>query len=134
MRQLQDKSNLVVRIERIVGVNAFAGMIEGTPRLDRKWRIMNGRREMQRPGVLVYGLDQLEAELTTPLQADLDWAPGEKWTARLVGPADLEKKTELFMDLTWYQAAEDPIERLAAILKDVSFMSYCGSRALDLDD
>ena len=63
MRILQDKNGFAVKIDVIRGEDAYAGMIEGTPYLARRFRLLQGQREMGKPGHFVHGLDELEREI-----------------------------------------------------------------------
>ena len=133
MRDLTDSEGVIVRPESIAGEDAYAGMLEGTPYLARKFRLIQGRNAMTQPGVLVHGLDDLEREIeVTPRDTDL-WAPNERWTAHLVSGVDYARMVRRCMVLVWYQSAEDPMERLSRIVKTIDFQWHSQQEAVDLD-
>jgi hypothetical protein len=133
MRDMTDSKGIIVRPESVTGDDAYAGMLEGTPYLARRFRLIQGRNAMTQPGVLVYGLDELEREIeVTSRDTDL-WAPNERWTARLVSDVDYKNMVRHYMLLTWYQRAEDPMQRLSDIVKTLDFRRHSQQETVDID-
>ena len=130
---MKDKNDLKVQIEVIRGDDAYAGMLEGTPYLARKMRLLQGRERMKRAGEYVDGLDDLEREISG-MQRDYEiWAPNERWSARLITPIDWASHRRHYLVISWYQQGGDPLSRLAAIVSGLDFMQYCNEEAVEPD-
>src|SRR5687768_9282551 len=119
MRTLIDANQTPLRIHWIQGRDAYDGMLEGTPYLARKFRLMRARTAMQQPGLLVVGLSELESELEELDPQTTAWAPNEEWTARLVSEADWRTKTRRYVVLMWFQSGGDPMERLVVWVRNL---------------
>ena len=132
MREVKDAKGRALRIRSVSGVNAFAGMIEGTPFLSRKWRVLTGRRWMEAgAGRLVHGLSEIELELEAPDARKQDWPARERWTAVLVGADGCSHTTELLLELHWYQEGGDPMARLQEIVSAIDFAAHAAVRQVD---
>jgi hypothetical protein len=130
MRTLTDINGYSIRPEHVRGEDAYAGMLEGTPYLARKLRLLGGRRQMERRGVFVHGLGELEREIAETPRDSSTWAPNERWTARLVGPTDWKRRVRQYLELTWYQEGEDPMKRLAELVSTLDFERHCHEEAV----
>jgi len=131
MRSFTDINGISIRPEEVRGDDAYAGMLEGTPYLARKFRLISGREQMERRVAFVHGLDELEKELAVTPRDASTWAPNERWTARLVGLPDWEKKTRQYLYFTWYQEGGDPMNRLKELISTLDFGHYCLEEAFD---
>lgn len=116
MRPMNDKQGLPLKIGRISGDYAREGMLEGTPYLERRFRLIQGRTRMESPGIYVDGLDVLEREIAE-LKRDCEvWAPNESWCAKVVTDTDWNSCLRHYVHLHWFQEGGDPLGRLAVFL------------------
>lgn len=134
MRPMKNKQGIAVTIESIQGEFARAGMLEGTPYLGRKLRLLQGRHAMERPGCYVDGLDALEQEIARLDRSCDVWAPDERWSARLVTPTDWPSCLRRHVHIYWYQDVGDPFARLATIFAELDFIKYCATEKDDPDE
>jgi hypothetical protein len=141
---MMDNLGLEVRIDLIQGNDAYAGMIEGTPWLARKFRLMQCRKKIAQLGQYVDGIDLLERELEDLSRDTETWAPNEHWFARLVSetvwttPIDKGSHTEWpghrqVLGISWYQEGGDPLVRLAEIVRGLDFKKYSTNEDITLD-
>ncbi len=100
----------------------------------RKWRLLTGRNAMKEPGIYVEGLDTLELEIASLDYSAEVWPAREKWTARLHGCDDWERKVRYELWIIWYQATVDPLQEISAIIFDLDFKQYCKQIPIALDD
>ena len=133
MRQLKDARGSIVYPERVSGTDAYAGMIEGTPYLARKFRLLQGRAAMKSPGVFVFGLDELEHEIAQISRDIKDWAPNESWESRLVSEVDWENFRRRYLIVRWYQEGGDPMEKLARLVATLDFAAYSQEEEVERD-
>lgn len=131
MRKLIDKNGIEVWPESVNGSDAYAGMLEGSPYMARKFRLLMGRSQMQTRGHYVHGLDELEREIAG-MSRDFDiWAPNERWTAKMVEAfRDLSRQRN-FVWVTWYQSGGDPMQQLADIVAGLDIRQYCQQEVVD---
>lgn len=134
MREFLDCNGIPLSLMEIRGCDAYEGMLEGTPFLCRKWRLITGRDALNEQGVYVHGLDALEVEIASLDSRSDVWPPCEKWSARLHGCDDWEQKVRYELRIIWYQGAVDPMQEISAIISDLDFKQYCKQIPIDLDD
>lgn len=121
MRNARDINGHAVHVESVTAESAFAGMIEGNPFLDRKWRVLTGNEWMKQPGRLVHGLDAIARELAQMDVRHSVWADNERWEARIVDDIDFGAWTQRVLLLRWYQQGGDPMARLQEIIESFDF-------------
>ena len=134
MRKMVDAKGVVVTAEFVRGEDAYAGMLEGTPYLARKFRLMQGQQMMKRAGTIVLGLDELEREIAVTTRDSDNWAPNERWTARLIGTTDRGRNIRRYLILIWYQKGIDPMLRLANLVTDLDFLRLSQEEPVDVDE
>ena len=133
MRPLKDIKGIIVHPESISGRDAYASMLEGTPYLARKFRLLQGRSLMESPGSFVFGLDELEREIARLPRDTSVWPPNECWRARLVGAIDWGKFLRLSLTVHWYQEGGDPMEKLADLVATLDFSAFAKEEAVERD-
>jgi hypothetical protein len=133
MRPMKDRNGLSVTIEMTRGDFSRGGMTEGTPYLDRCLRLRQGRRQMERAGTYVDGLDALEREIAQLSEACEVWAPKERWFAKVVTETDRHSSLRQYVAIYWFQEDGDPMARLAAMIADLDLTQYCASELVDQD-
>ena len=133
MRQLIDRAGFSAQIENIRGEDAYAGMLEGTPYLARRFRLLQGRNLMNSPGHFVHGMDELEREIEETQRDTEIWAPNERWTAKLVEEPDYSRGVRKFVFITWYQQAEDPMERPTKIVASIELEKYIQEELYEIE-
>ena len=85
MRELIDVKGYRVHVESVKGYDAYSGMLEGTPYLARKLRLLRCKKALEIPGNYVFGVPELEREIAALDGTCTEWAPREEWHARLSG-------------------------------------------------
>lgn len=133
MREFLDCNGIPLNLMEIRGCDAYEGMLEGTPFMCRKWRLITGRNAMKEPGVYVQGLDVLESEIARLDRHTDVWPPREKWTARLHGCDDWEQKVRYELYIIWYQEAIDSMQFISSIISSLDFNQYCKQIPIELD-
>ncbi|NHZ82683.1 hypothetical protein F2P44_25890 [Massilia sp. CCM 8695] len=128
---MKNKQGIAVTIDAIRGEFARAGMLEGSPYMERKFRLLKGRNAMERPGCYVDGLDALEQEIAGLTHDCEIWAPNERWSARLVTPPDWPSHLRQYVHVDWFQEGGDPFGRLATIFANMDFTKYCATEKHD---
>jgi hypothetical protein len=131
MRTLTDINGFSIRPEDVQGVDSHARLHDGRPYLARRFRLFFGRRQMQRRGVFVHGLDELEREIAMTPHDSSTLPPNERWTAHLVGPTDWQRRVRQYLDFIWYQEGADPMKRLAELVSTLDFKRHCHEEAVD---
>ena len=131
MRDLKDKQGVTVSIAKISGTDSFAGMIEATPRIIRRWRLRKAQEKMQEnPGVFYWGLEQLEQDIKNADDFD-DWPAREVWNATVKTRKFLGAVDDMYhyenkqLDIFWYQEGGDPMEMLRLIISSIDFSALC---------
>ncbi|MEU9145022.1 hypothetical protein [Streptomyces sp. NPDC048349] len=104
------------------------GMLEGTPYLHRRFRLMGIEKAMAAtPYLYVHDLDQLRADVEGRVE---EWLPREAVHARLTSPWTPEGIAEpghTALSIMWFQtAAQDPFARLATIARPLDWSSLAG--------
>ncbi|MDK2124134.1 hypothetical protein [Parachitinimonas caeni] len=134
MRTMEDAKGIVLFLDWVRGEDAYAGMLEGTPYLARKFRLLRGRTAMNSPGVYVHGLDELEAEIATLSRDTPIWAPRESWCARLLEAPDWHLRLQNYLLIQWYQEGGDPMATLSSIVATLDFRALCQQEAVEPED
>ncbi|MEV5240964.1 hypothetical protein AB0K89_17945 [Streptomyces cinnamoneus] len=101
------------------------GMLEGTPHLHRRFRLMGIEKAMAAtPHLYVHGVDKLRADVEARVE---EWLPREVVRARLMSwwkPEGIAEFGHTELSVMWFQtAAEDPFARLAAIVRPLDWAS-----------
>lgn len=133
MRMLNDAAGVVAKIDVIRGCDAYAGMLEGTPYLARRFRLMQCRKMMESRGQFVHGLDLLEQEISALPREIKHWAPNERWSAKLVWGEDFQRSVRRYVIVHWYQEAEDPMHRLTRIVEAMTLAECSAEEAFEVD-
>ncbi|WP_436775768.1 hypothetical protein [Yinghuangia sp. YIM S09857] len=99
------------------------GMLEGTPYLHRKFRLMQLERQVaETNGVYVHGLDGMRADMAAHVDS---WLPRVRCHARLTSmwrPESAAGFGESELLVVWFQyPAEDPFTRLAEIVRPLDW-------------
>ncbi|OUS24526.1 hypothetical protein A9Q99_24320 [Gammaproteobacteria bacterium 45_16_T64] len=83
MRILTDITGKELRLNKIEGVDALAGILEGSPYMIRKMRVFSAKKYMNGAGQFFSGIELLEKEVET-LKRDCDQLPlRELWLAEI---------------------------------------------------
>ncbi|MFE6839902.1 hypothetical protein ACFVFI_34400 [Streptomyces sp. NPDC057705] len=101
------------------------GMLEGTPQLHRRFRLMGIEKAMATtPHLYVHDLDKLRADAEGRVE---EWLPREAVRARLTSwwqPEDIAEPGRTVLSVMWFQtAAQDPFARLATIVRPLDWTS-----------
>lgn len=104
------------------------GMLEGTPHLHRRFRLMGIEKAMAAtPHVYVHDLDKLRADAEGHVE---EWLPREAVRARLTSwwtPEDVAEFGHTELSVMWFQtAAQDPFAQLATIVRPLDWASLAG--------
>jgi hypothetical protein len=134
MRELIDVKGYRVHIESVSGYDAYSGMLEGTPYLARKLRLLRCKKAMVTPGNYVFGVPELEREIAALDGTCTEWAPREEWHARLSGGIHHRQATERVAHITWYQEGADPMRRLQEIVETLDFLAIAVQVKVDVSD
>ncbi|MFI6445646.1 hypothetical protein [Kitasatospora sp. NPDC050543] len=125
--------NLELRTFQVGGIHAelrelhmsddLEGMIEGTPYLHRRFRIMQLEKQLAGPqGMYVHDLDRIRADAAARVDT---WLPRARVHARLSAPWRPDGMTEpghSELSVVWFQqAGEDPFGRLAEIVRPLDW-------------
>ncbi|WP_426172033.1 hypothetical protein [Pseudoduganella sp. R-34] len=133
MRKLKDSVGVVAKIDFIRGYDAYAAMLEGTPYLARRFRLLQEKKVMEGRGQFVYGLELLEQEIAVLPKDTGRWAPNERWSAKLVWDEDFQRAVRRYVIVHWYQEADDPMQRLAYIVESMALNDYGNEEAFEID-
>ena len=127
MRIFTDKNAKTVHVVSLSGNDSFAGIIEATPYLVKRHRLIQGCRYMEEcQGGYVHGLDELEQEIKIRGKNDDIWPPQERWVAKLVSRSvKAEQSGNCCVTARWYQEGGDPFEMLKTIVSNIDFYQYC---------
>lgn len=134
VRELIDVNGYRVHIESVSGRNAYSTMLEGTPYLARKFRLISCKRLMERPGNYVFGLPELEREISVLDRTCTEWAPREQWMARLSDGIESRQGTARVAHIFWYQEGGDPMRRLQEIVEGLDFLAIATQVKADPSD
>ncbi|MCA6091890.1 hypothetical protein LE181_06895 [Streptomyces sp. SCA3-4] len=101
------------------------GMLEGTPHLHRRFRLMRIEKAMAAtPHLYVHDLNQLRADADRRVE---EWLPRETVHARLTSrwkPEDTAEPGHTVFSVMWFQtAAQDPFAHLATIVRPLDWTS-----------
>ncbi|WP_405443800.1 hypothetical protein OG373_39865 [Streptomyces avidinii] len=101
------------------------GMLEGTPHLHRRFRLMSIEKAMARtPHLYVHDLDRIRADAEKRVE---EWLPREAVQARLTSwwtPEDVAAHGHTELSVMWFQtAAHDPFAHLATIVRPLDWTS-----------
>ncbi|MFD9722723.1 hypothetical protein [Streptomyces sp. NPDC059072] len=101
------------------------GMLEGTPHLHRRFRLMGFEKAMAaRPHLYVHDLDRLRADVEGRAE---EWLPREAVRARLTSswtPENIAEFGHTELSVTWFQtAAQNPFAYLATIVRPLDWPS-----------
>lgn len=100
-----------VLVERLVVADEYAGMLEGTPRLHRRFALRRLDAHHAEPGGHVHGIDGIRADAESGVD---EWMPRECCAARLRVWGGGYGAPSRVLDLWWFQdAGDDPYARLA---------------------
>jgi hypothetical protein len=132
VRELIDIKGYRVRAESVSGHYANAGMLEGNPYLARKFRLMSSKKRMEQPGNYVFGLPELEREISVLDNTCTEWAPREAWNARLSDGIDFKQGTTRVAHIFWFQEGGDPMRRLQEIVGTLDFIAIAVQVKADL--
>ncbi|GAA1226118.1 hypothetical protein GCM10009665_15820 [Kitasatospora nipponensis] len=125
--------NLELRTFQVGGIRAelrqlhlwddLEGMIEGTPYLHRRFRIMQWEKQLaDRPGVYVHDLEGIRADAAARVDT---WLPRTRVRARLSAswrPDGVSDPGHSEVSVEWFQqAGEDPFSRLAEIVRPLDW-------------
>ncbi|WP_143650994.1 hypothetical protein [Streptomyces phaeoluteigriseus] len=100
-------------------------MLEGTPHLHRRFRLMGIEKAMAAtPHLYVHDLDRIRADSDERVE---EWLPREAVQARLTSwwkPADIAELGHTELSVMWFQtAAQDPFAHLATIVHPLDWAS-----------
>ncbi|MEU1877535.1 hypothetical protein ABZ470_09465 [Streptosporangium sp. NPDC020072] len=101
------------------------GVLEGTPHLHRRFRLMGIEKAMAAtPHLYVHDLDKLRADAEGRVE---EWLPRETVHARLTSwwkPEDIAEPGHTVLSVMWFQtAAQDPFAHLATIVRPLDWAS-----------
>lgn len=101
------------------------GMLEGTPRLHRRFRLIGIEKAMAAtPHLYVHDLDKLRADAEAQVE---EWVPREAVHARLTSswtPEDIAEFGHTELSVMWFQVAgQDPFAHLATIVRPLDWAS-----------
>lgn len=101
------------------------GMLEGTPHLHRRFRLMGIEKAMAAtPHLYVHDLDALRADIQGRVE---EWLPREVVHARLTSwwtPDGFAEPGHTELSVMWFQTpAQDPFARLATIVRPLDWAS-----------
>ncbi|RKT19053.1 hypothetical protein BX285_3497 [Streptomyces sp. 1114.5] len=99
------------------------GMIEGTPYLHRRFRVMQLEKQLAKtPGMYVHDLDGIRADAAARVDT---WLPRIRVHARLSAPWCPDGVTDpghSELSVVWFQrAGDDPFGRLAEIVRSLDW-------------
>lgn len=134
MRNTLDLNGHAVHLLSVTGENSFNGVIEGNPYLQRKWRVVMGRKWMEQPGHLVHAIDDMERELAAMDSRHEVWGPIERWEAVVADQIDFGASTQRMLSLRWYQEGGDPMARLQEIIAGLDFRALAVTTPVDLSE
>ncbi|WP_431103897.1 hypothetical protein [Roseateles noduli] len=129
-----DVNGYAVHLLSVTARNTHDGVIEGNPYLERKWRVVMGRKWMEQPGHLVHAIDEIERELAAIDSRHAVWGPNERWEAVVADQIDFEASTQRVLTLRWYQEGGDPMARLQEIIAGLDFRALAVAVPVDLSD
>ncbi|CAM5366411.1 hypothetical protein [Streptomyces avidinii] len=100
-------------------------MLEGTPHLHRRFRLMSIEKAMAAtPHLYVHELDRIRADAAGRVE---EWLPREAVHARLTSwwkPEDRPEPGHTELSVMWFQTAvQDPFAHLAAIVRPLDWTS-----------
>lgn len=132
MRKLFDKNKHKLQVDEIKAVDAYHGLLEGSPYLVRKLRLMKAKRFNEQEGNIFDSVEQLEQESANCERGSDDWPANEYWVAQIsdgVRYAGGDTFTSNRMSIAWYQEGGDPFERLNRIVAAIEFNKLCRQEA-----
>jgi len=133
MRELKDKTGFITSIDFIRGEDAYAGMLEGTPYLARKMRLLIMSRILQTPGNYAADIKALSDELANTTRDSDIWPDNERWTAKLVISPEWGMNRRQYVLVSWFQQGGDPIAKLEQIVSNVEIEQYLAYEEYVLD-
>lgn len=103
-------------------------MLEGTPHLHRRFRLMGIEKAMAAtPHLYVHDLDKLRADAERRVE---EWLPREAVHARLTSwwtPEAMADPGHTALSVMWFQTpAQDPFAYLATIVRPLDWTSLAG--------
>lgn len=109
------------------------GMLEGTPHLHRRFRLMGIEKQMAAtPHLYVHDLDKLRADAKARVE---EWLPRERVHARLTSwwtPQDVAEFGQTELSVMWFQAAtQDPFAYLATIVRPLDWTTLARFEPFD---
>lgn len=127
MRDYRDRNGLKLRLLSVSGENGFEGILEGSPYMLRRLRIVDGRRWLDTPGRYFVGLDELEAQVAAMDRDHHVSPPQYRWTATLVTDLDRDAGCRGRLTVLWYDddLPSAPLSRLQEILLGIDFSTSC---------
>jgi hypothetical protein len=136
VRKYKDKTGLNLDLFSITGEDAFSGMLEGSPYMVRKYRLLKANNMIGKKGVFYYGQEEIEQELSTlPKDTDI-WPADERWYAVIgannyLGGGKVKRER---LSIHWYQQGENPMEKLQLIIEQLDFQLLCLTTEVEDDD
>lgn len=140
MRCFPDKNGRLINFYSIEGCDSLSGMLEGSPRMVRRWRLHRAQEKIQKgESVYFWKLDELEKEIKSELYED-EWPPRERWIAKFKQSTCLGQFNDCFryeneyLEIHWFQDETDPFETLKEIMSKIDFTSLCKTEISDEHD
>jgi hypothetical protein len=131
MRNYSDKNGHSVSIYTIYGKNTEAGMIEGTPSLVRRHRLLSAEEQMHKnEGLFYWGLEQIEQEI----KSSQEWPAETFWEAEVYSSKSLGQVNDKYLTerrsltIRWYSDDDQPLVFLREIIKSIDFLALSRTR------
>ncbi|MQS16779.1 hypothetical protein F7Q99_32475 [Streptomyces kaniharaensis] len=115
--------DMCVELRELCMSDDLEGMIEGTPHLHRRFRIMQLDKQLAtRSGLYIHDLDGIRADAAARVDT---WLPRARVHARLSAswrPAGVTDPGHSELSVVWFQQpSEDPFGRLAEIVRPLDW-------------
>jgi hypothetical protein len=129
MRELKDKTGRIITIDKIEAEDAFQGVLEGTPYLIRKLRLISAQKYIEKQGYIFHSIHELQQDLDTCDKDSSDLPLREIWSAQVSTGAkyvnDHDKFRSDVLNIKWYQEGGDPFKKLNEIVSNLNFTKIC---------